>query len=432
MNVAQVLQKKRDGNALEESEIRCLVKGYTEGSIPDYQMAAFLAFVYCRGMNADETRVLTMCMMESGQVLEWPKEGGFYVDKHSTGGIGDKISLILAPLVASCGVKVPMISGRGLGHTGGTLDKLEALEGFRVDLSVDAFKAAVASAGCAIVAQTADVCPADKKVYGLRDVTGTVPSLPLIVSSIMCKKLAEGVDGLVLDVKWGSGAFMKTVAEARELGEAMVAVGKLMGKKMVALVTDMNQPLGRAVGNALEVQEVLDVLRGAGGAYPELLEVTKALAAEMLVMSGKADDLIGAEAMLSAKLADGSALRVFEAMAQAQGAKLPLSLPKAPHVTPVPALEAGMVAAIDSEAVGWAAIALGAGRRRTTDTVDPRVGFTALAKLGETMSKGQTIALIHHADPDHAAPAIAAIQKAYLIAPAMSTPRGAMVVERIS
>ncbi len=394
MNVAQLLAKKRDGGVLDEHEIHCLVDGYTKGTVPDYQIASLLAFIFCRGMTSQETQALTRVMMDSGRVLSWSRDR-FYVDKHSTGGIGDKVSLVLAPLAAACGVRVPMISGRGLGHTGGTLDKLEAIPGFRTDLSAADFQRVVDTVGCAIVSQTADICPADKKIYGLRDVTGTVPSLPLIVSSIMSKKLAEGVDGLVLDVKYGSGAFMKSVPAARELAEAMVAVGRLMGRKMVALLTDMNQPLGRAVGNALEVDEVVAILRNAA-TEPDLMQVTLALGSEMLVMAGAAADAASAEKLLREKLASGAAYSKFEEMVKAQGGDLARPMARAKHQTPVRAVRAGYVQSIDSERIGWAAIALGAGRRVAADLVDHAVGFTELRKIGDHLQVGDQIALMHH------------------------------------
>jgi pyrimidine-nucleoside phosphorylase len=394
-------------------------------------MASLLSFIYCKGMNAPETQVLTRCMMESGEVLTWPREKEhvpFYVDKHSTGGIGDKISLVLAPLVASCGLRVPMISGRGLGHTGGTLDKLEALEGFSTDASVEKFKHLLETVGCAIVGQTADICPADKKIYGLRDVTATVPSLPLIVSSIMSKKLAEGVDGLVLDVKWGDGAFMKTVDEARALAQAMVDVGKLMGRKVVALITDMNQPLGRAVGNAVEVQESIGLLKG-DIQEPELMEVTLALGAEMLIMAGKAADEAGALALLQERLKSGAAYRKFEEMAQGQGASVPLKLTPAAHTSIVPALKDGVICKVNTEDIGWAVIALGGGRRKAGQAIDHAVGFTGLLKLGQKVKKGDPLCTVHHSDPDVAA-VIKDMQAAFLIGDA-PVKTGPMVVEKI-
>src|SRR6266853_1324056 len=278
---AQIIQKKRDGKALTEEEIRFFIKGFTSGELPEYQMAALAMAICFQGMNFDETMWLTRAMVESGKVVEWKRlPGMFYADKHSTGGIGDKTSLIIAPLVAACGVKVPMISGRGLGPTGGTLDKLESISSFNVNLSLDEFKRVTDKVGCAMIGQTAEIAPADKKLYALRDVTATVSCLPLIVASIMSKKLAENVDGLALDVKWGSGAFMRTRETSAELGKAMVEVGKRYGKKVVALQTDMNEPLGQQIGNALEVRECIELMSSGGTGVPacgDLLEVTLAL-----------------------------------------------------------------------------------------------------------------------------------------------------------
>jgi pyrimidine-nucleoside phosphorylase len=446
MNAAQLLAKKRDGHVLSDTEIHFLVDGYTKGTIPDYQMAALLAFIFCKGMTSDETQALTRVMMDSGMTLTWSKDH-FYVDKHSTGGIGDKISLILAPLVASCGLRVPMISGRGLGHTGGTLDKLESIPGFRTDLSAPRFQEVIDRVGCAIVSQTADICPADKKIYGLRDVTGTVPSLPLIVSSIMSKKLAEGVNGLVLDVKFGSGAFMKTVPEARELASAMVAVGNLMGRKMVALLTDMNEPLGRAVGNALEVEEAVAMLRGEP-CDKELLDVTVALSAEMLVMAGAANNIEEASKRLREQLASGAALEKWNEMVRAQGGDPSAPLPVARHVTEVRAERTGVVQSADGERVGWAAIALGAGRRVASDKVDHAVGFTGLPKVGkrrrerwsvytkqknkvgDMVEKGHLLAKIHH-NSDDVQHVVKEIMASFPISEEPVTRRGPMVLERI-
>lgn len=318
---AQVIQKKRDGHALTEEEIRFFITGFTSGELPEYQMAALAMAVCFRGMTFDETMWLTRAMVESGKVVPWPRGGAFYADKHSTGGIGDKTSLIIAPLVAACGVKVPMISGRGLGPTGGTLDKLESIAGFRTGLSLDDFQRITEKVGACMIGATPEIAPADKKLYALRDVTATVSCLPLIVASIMSKKLAENVDGLVLDVKWGSGAFMRSREASLELGKAMVEVGKRYGKKVVALQTDMNQPLGDKIGNALEVQECLDIM--AGNAHPEdLVEVTVALSAEMLLLAGAAKSVADARQILQKKLASGEALKKFEELVVAQGGKL--------------------------------------------------------------------------------------------------------------
>jgi pyrimidine-nucleoside phosphorylase len=441
MNVAQLIQKKRDNQTLTAEEIRFLVNGFSRGTIPDYQMAAFAMAVFWRGMNFEETTELTCAMMESGRVLEWPRRGGappgralpFYCDKHSTGGIGDKVSLVLAPLVACCGVKVPMISGRGLGHTGGTLDKLESIPGFRTDLSIAKFQRVVDEIGCAIIGQTADLCPADKKLYALRDVTATVPSLPLIVSSIMSKKLAEGLDGLVLDVKWGSGAFMKTVTDAEALAEAMVAVGKLMGKKTVALITDMNQPLGRTAGNALEVEEVIAIL--CGERVDDVLEVTLALGSEMLLLAGVASDEEFARRMLSKQLASGAALKKFEAMVKTQGGDAevlenPRLLPHARATAEIDAPRGGVVQSVDTERLGWAAIALGAGRKVATDKIDHAVGLSGIRKIGERVEHGQPLLTMHYNSERGLGEAARLAETAFLVGEE-EVPSLPLVVERI-
>jgi pyrimidine-nucleoside phosphorylase len=454
MNVAQLIAKKRDNQILTGEEIQFLINGFTSGKIPDYQMSALAMAIFCRGMNFDETTSLTRAMMESGRILKW-KSGGagvppvrssktgrrdacptiqnFYCDKHSTGGIGDKISLILAPLVACCGVRVPMISGRGLGHTGGTLDKLESIPRFRTNLPVAKFQRIVDSVGCAIIGQTADLCPADKKLYALRDVTATVPNLPLIVSSIMSKKLAEGLDGLVLDVKWGSGAFMKTVADAQALAEAMVAVGKLMDKKCCALITDMNQPLGRAAGNALEVEETIAVLNGER--VSDLLEVTLALGSEMLVMAGVAANSEAAHAILNEKLLSGAALKKFAEMIRAQGGddrvmEDPRRLPRARKNSALKSPKRGYIQAVDTERLGWAAIALGAGRKVATDTVDHAVGFSGIRKIGESVKKGEPLLTLHHNGARGLAEAARLAETAFLIGEERVAPLP-LIVEKI-
>ncbi len=303
MRPYEIIKRKRDGDVLTAAEIAAFLAAYTRGDIPDYQMAAMTMAVFFRGLSAPELAAWTGAMLHSGEVLDLSDIPGFKVDKHSTGGVGDKVSLALAPMAASCGVKVPMISGRGLGHTGGTLDKLESIPGFRVDLGVARYREQVARVGACLIGQTGTLAPADKKLYALRDVTATVDCIPLIASSIMSKKLAEGIDALVLDVKVGSGAFMKTLDQARELAKTMVGIGREMGKKVVALVTDMEQPLGRAVGNALEVVEAVDVLRGQAPA--DLTECTMALTAEMLVLAGRAKDVPEARRRLEGCIADG-------------------------------------------------------------------------------------------------------------------------------
>lgn len=426
---AQVIQKKRDGHALTEDEIRVFIHGFTTGELPDYQMAALAMAVCFQGMNFDETMWLTRAMVESGKVVQW-KPGTFYADKHSTGGIGDKVSLILAPLVASCGVKVPMISGRGLGPTGGTLDKLESIAGFRTDLSLDELVRITGTVGCAITGQTAEIAPADKKLYALRDVTATVSCLPLIVASIMSKKLAENVDGLVLDVKWGTGAFMRTRPASLELGRAMVEVGKRYGKNVVALQTDMNQPLGQQIGNALEVQECLDVMDGKTRP-DDLIEVTLALSAEMLVMAGTVKDVAAAREMLQKKLASGEALKKFHEMVAAHGGDLKEMLPVAKHKKDVVATAAGHVHGIECDQIGYAVIALGGGRKIASDKVDFGVGFEHPKKIGDRVEKGEPLMVMHYNDAGRAAEAERMVQQAYDIRPNPVVERPKLITERI-
>ncbi len=425
---AQVIQRKRDGQTLTEEEIRFFIDGYTRGELPDYQMSALAMAICFRGMNFDETMWLTRAMVESGKVVPW-KPGPFYADKHSTGGIGDKTSLIIAPLVACCGVKVPMISGRGLGPTGGTLDKLESIAGFRTGLSLEEFQRVTDSVGCCMIGATPEIAPADKKLYALRDVTATVSCLPLIVASIMSKKLAENVDGLVLDVKWGSGAFMRTRESSLELGRAMVEVGKRYGKKVVALQTDMNQPLGQQIGNALEVQECLDIM--AGKAQPDdLVEVTFALSAEMLVMAGVAKSVAAAREILQKKLASGEALRKFQEMVTAQGGKIG-PLPAARHTQTIGAGGAGYVHAIECDQIGYAVIALGGGRKVASDTIDFGVGFEHPKKIGDPVEKGEPLMVMHYNDTGRATEAERMVQQAYDIRPNPVVVRPKLITERI-
>jgi pyrimidine-nucleoside phosphorylase/thymidine phosphorylase len=407
----ELIHRKRDGHVLAAGDLAALVEGFTRGEIPDYQMAAFCMAVFFRGMTGDEVRALTEAMLRSGDVLDLSDVPGAKVDKHSTGGVGDKASLPLAPLVAACGVKVPMISGRGLGHTGGTLDKLEAIPGFRVDLPVDRFRALVRDVGACLVGQTARLAPADRKLYALRDVTATVESIPLIAASIMSKKLAEGIDALVLDVKVGSGAFMKTLDDARALATTLAGIGRGMGKKVSALLTRMDEPLGRAVGNAVEVEESIALL--SGGGPDDLRALTVALGAEMLVLGGAAGDRAAGRARIEAAIADGSGLRKLEEIVAAQGGdpaaiRDPGRLPRAPHRREVAAPAAGFVTAIDTEAVGLAAVALGAGRARVEDRVDPAVGILVHRKLGERVERGEPLATILHGDAGEAPDRVAA------------------------
>ncbi|HZS41991.1 MAG TPA: thymidine phosphorylase [Polyangia bacterium] len=397
MNAVDAIRRKRDGHALDPADVRAFVRGYTDGAIADYQAAAWLMAVYFRGLDGAELAALTDAMLHSGDVLDLSDIAGAKVDKHSTGGVGDKISLHLAPAVAACGVRVPMISGRGLGHTGGTLDKLESIPGFSVDLTVEKFREVLADCGLALIGQTERLAPADKKLYALRDVTGTVESIPLIAASIMSKKLAEGIDGLVLDVKVGSGAFMKTLERARELAETLVEIGRRAGKRVSALITDMDQPLGRWVGNAVEVHESIEVLSGRG--EPDLVELTLALGGEMLVLGGVARDLDDGRARIARSLEDGSALARFRRCVELQGGNLPQSAEEtrgwfasdSVRVTG-PAGPGGFVQAIDAEQIGLAALALGAGRQRKEDEIDPGTWIWLKKKVGERVEPGDDLA----------------------------------------
>ena len=406
MNVTQLIAKKRDGGELTDAEIGWLIDGYARDAVPDYQMAALAMAVYLRGMTVEETASLTEHMLHSGSTLDWnvgrianPSESesavepdGFAirptVDKHSTGGIGDKVSLPLAPLLACFDVQVPMISGRGLGPTGGTLDKLESIPGFRTDLSIAEIRKQTESVGCVITGATADLVPADRKLYALRDVTATVSCLPLITASIMSKKLAERLDALVLDVKFGSGAFMKSLEDAQALAQSMVDVGTRLGVKTTALLTDMNQPLGRMVGNAVEVEESLDVLRGEGP--DDVRELTLELATELLVSGERIDDRKTAASKLANVLASGSAYEKFAAMVAAQGGDLDAAQPVAP-ASDVVAVRTGIVQSVDAEALGYAVIELGGGRRVQTDRIDRSVGLEMLVRIGDEVKAGQPL-----------------------------------------
>jgi pyrimidine-nucleoside phosphorylase len=394
MRVVDLIERKRDGGRLTGPEIRELIAAYTRDAVPDYQMAALLMAIFIRGMEDDELAAWTDAMLRSGEVLDLGDIPGVKVDKHSTGGVGDKISLPLAPLVAACGVRVPMVSGRGLGHTGGTLDKLESIPGFSTQQPVERFRELVADLGLALIGQTDEIAPADRRLYALRDVTGTVPSIPLIASSIMSKKLAEGIDALVLDVKVGSGAFMRTLPEARFLAETMVAIGRGMKKRVVALLTDMSQPLGQAVGNALEVRESIEVLRGGGPA--DIRALTLALAEEMLRLA----HVDPAEAKRA--LDDGRGLARFRDIVAAQGGDPraiddPDRLPTAPHVEPLVSPRDGYVTAIDAREIGVGAMCLGAGRARKEDVIDPGVGLMLAKRVGDPVRAGEPLLYLHHA-----------------------------------
>jgi pyrimidine-nucleoside phosphorylase len=433
---AQVIQKKRDGKALTEEDIQFFIDGFTRGKLPDYQMAALAMAICFQGMTFDETMWLTRAMVHSGKVVEWRHRPGLYrADKHSTGGIGDKVSLILAPWVACCGVSVPMISGRGLGPTGGTLDKLESIPGFHTNLSLDEFVRITDEVGCAITGQTAEIAPADKKLYALRDVTATVSCLPLIVASIMSKKLAENVDGLVLDVKWGSGAFMRSQEASLELARALVEVGKRFGKNVRALQTDMNQPLGRQIGNALEVRECIEFMSGQARA-DDLMEVTAALSAEMLLMAGEAKNVADARELLQKKLEYGEVLEKFAAMIAAQGGDAGIvqrvdGLPVAKQKRAIAAKTAGYVHAIECGQIGYAVIALGGGRRLVSDRVDCAVGFEQPKKIGDRIEVGEPLMIMHYNDEASGREAERMVREAYTIAsdPALNRPR--LITRRI-
>jgi pyrimidine-nucleoside phosphorylase len=420
----QLIRKKRDGGALDDPEIRAFIAGVTDGSIPDYQVAAMLMAVFFRGLDDRELAAWADAMTRSGDVIDLSAIARAKIDKHSTGGVGDKISLPLAPAVAACGVAVPMVSGRGLGHTGGTLDKLESIPGFRVDLPVERFRALVDEIGVCLIGQTARIAPADKKLYALRDVTATVESLPLIASSIMSKKLAEGIDGLVIDCKVGRGAFMKTIENARALCALMRAIGQRAGKRVTCVLTDMDAPIGRTIGNALEVRESIEVLRGGGPA--DTRELTHVLGGEMLVLGGAAKDTAEGIAKIERALADGSALEVFRRVVAAQGGD-PRVCDSPGGVLPRPksrdelALPPGRVVAIDSEALGIAALILGAGRRTKEDTIDPSAGLVIDAYLGEVIAPGAPPQIsLHHSLPagdSRLAEARAMIERAFVIEP---------------
>ncbi|AWI09215.1 thymidine phosphorylase [Ereboglobus luteus] len=396
-----VIAAKRDARKLTRDEIDAFVRGATDGSWTDYQLSAMLMAICIRGMDTDETAALTEAMMNSGTVADLPGVCLPKVDKHSTGGVGDKVSIHLAPMVAACGVAVPMMSGRGLGHTGGTLDKLEAIPGFRVGLTLPEYRAQMETLGVALIGQTAELAPADKKLYALRDVTGTVESIPLITGSILSKKLAEGIDSLVLDVKFGAGAFMREKARARELATTMVAACRHLGKPARALLTAMNQPLGRAVGNALEIAECVDCLRGNGPA--DLMEVTYALGEQMLLLAGVAKTADEARAKLENAIAGGAALEKLRALIVAQNGDPRVIddpaayLPRAKYQEAVVAGSGagGYVAGVDAMGIALAALNLGAGRVRAEDKVDHAVGISSLVKAGERVEEGDTLAVIH-------------------------------------
>ena len=436
IRAVDVIRKKRDGAELSGAEIEYLVLGATTGEIPDYQISAWLMAALLRGLTRAETAALTDAMLRSGEVLDLSAISATKVDKHSTGGVGDKTSLVLAPLVAAGGLVVPMISGRGLGHTGGTLDKLESIPGFNVNLPVNEFRRALEVCGCAMIGQTAEIAPADRKLYALRDVTGTVESPYLICASIMSKKLAEGIDGLVLDVKTGSGAFMKKKEDAVFLAQLMVETGERMGKKVVALITDMDQPLGLRAGNALEVEEVLEVLRAEG---PEdLRELCVELAGWMFLLGGRTATLEQGTRTAEQLLSSGKALEKFREMVRLQGGNAgviddPKRLPQARGRIDVISSSSGYVSAIRCEQVGTACVILGGGRERKEDLVDPAVGIALHKKVSDEVKAGEALCTIYYNSEARAARAQELLQASYRIAtepPAEKRPLVHQVITR--
>jgi pyrimidine-nucleoside phosphorylase len=420
-----VIARKRDGGELGPADIGAFVKGATDGSWADYQLSALLMAIFLRGMTPRETAMLTEAMMRSGVVADLSGIRAPKADKHSTGGVGDKVSLHLAPMVAACGVVVPMVSGRGLGHTGGTVDKLESVPGFRMGLTLAEYAAQLARIGIALISQTDEIAPADRKLYSLRDVTATVECIPLICASILSKKLAEGIDVLVLDVKVGRGAFMKDKARARELAVALTTVAKAMGKPARAVLTAMDEPLGRTVGNALEVTESIECLRGRGPA--DVMEVTFALGAQMLVLSGAAPDAAAARARLEASLSGGTALAKFREMLSAQGGDAsvvddPSRLPQAGIRRPLPSQREGVVGEVDALGVALAALRLGGGRAKAGEPIDPAVGVAGLVKVGERVKQGDPLCTIHASSEGAAGEAAEIIRKAITVGDSAAPP----------
>lgn len=393
-----IIEKKRDGKTLTADEIKSFIENYNSRRIPDYQMSALAMAIYFQGMNFDETVALTKALMDSGEMLDLSAITLPKIDKHSTGGVGDKISLVLAPAVAACGIAVPMIAGRGLGITGGTIDKLESIPCYKTNLTSREFLRIVQRCGCSIIAQTSQLAPADGKLYALRDVTGTVPSIPLIAASIMSKKLAEGIDGLVLDVKCGSGAFMRDKSSAKKLASIMVEIGRKLGKPVVALITDMNEPLGRNVGNAVEIMEVVQLLQGSGDA--DVVKLVAVLGAYMLILGGKASTLAEGKRMILKTLQDGRSFSKFKEMVTLHGGN-PNALqdfqllPRARYIVACPARKSGYVVRMDAELIGRASILLGAGRSKVGDKIDYSAGITNIVKTGEQIKKGEPLFYLH-------------------------------------
>lgn len=396
-NPVSIIRKKRDGGMVSPEEISFLIQQYTSDIIPDYQMSAFLMAAYLNGLNSREAAALTDSMLHSGIIVDLGHIPGIKVDKHSTGGVGDKLSLILAPIVAACGVPVPMISGRGLGHTGGTLDKLESIPGFTVDITLDRYKEIIEKHNLVLAGQTEEIAPADKRLYALRDVTATVESIPLIAGSIMSKKLAEGIDALVLDVKFGSGAFMKSINDAKKLAETLVNIGEQFGKETIAYLTNMDQPLGNTIGNWLEVKECIDCLNGNGPT--DVIEITHTLAGTMIYLGGKADNISKGIEMSRNAVKDGSALQKWIDIVEEHGGDIryikdPESYPAASHIKAVKADVKGIITGMDTYLVGMASLELGAGRKSKEEHVDPQAGIVLHKKTGDSVEIGETFATL--------------------------------------
>jgi pyrimidine-nucleoside phosphorylase len=425
MNVAKLISDKRDGRTLSDQEIAFLISGYADESIPDYQMAAFAMATFFQGMTTEETTTLTRCMIDSGDRLQWPGSLAS-VDKHSTGGIGDKVSIPLAPMLACCDVQVPMISGRGLGITGGTLDKLESIAGYRTELSADEFRSIVNWNGCSIASATAKIAPADKRLYALRDVTGTVPSIPLIVASILSKKVAEGIDALVLDVKWGSGAFMTTLDLAQALAKELVNVGNQLGVNTSAMITDMNQPLGRMIGNAVEIDESVDILQGEGPA--DVTELTLQLGAQLLVQAGTQSDTQSALRQLQETIDSGAALERLTQMVKNHGGDLTAARARGAS-RDVLANETGKVARIHNDRLGLAVIEMGGGRKKLGHQLDHSTGIECLVRLGDSVESGQAVARVFCDDESKAAYASELVAASFVVGPDGADPK--LIVETI-
>jgi pyrimidine-nucleoside phosphorylase len=425
MRAVDIIARKRDGRELNRDEIGYVVRAYTSGDLADYQMSALLMAIYLRGMTREETIALTEEMLHSGEVVDFSDLGRPRVDKHSTGGVGDKTSLVLAPVVAAGGVLVPMISGRGLAHSGGTLDKLESIPGFRINLSLEEFRSTLVKVGAVLIGQTREIAPADRKLYALRDVTGTVACAPLMAASIMSKKMAEGISGLVSDVKVGSGAFMKSEDEARSLAQVLIDIAHGMGKDAAALITDMNQPLGRAVGNSLEVIESLEALKGNGP--PDFIDLCRELGAEMLWMGGAASDIDRGRALYNELIESGAALEKMREIIEAQSGNPRVVddyrlLPSAASERAVLTPQAGYVQAIDTEAVGHASMSLGAGRARLDSRIDPGVGLMVEARIGDRVERGSTLVTLLFNDEAGVEEAANSIARAYTIGPECADP----------